>query len=168
MVETLSPAPMGPGMFARVDGVYLGPVRVKTKRFGSEGIRLFEMRLEIAGSPHSPDVFIKLHTAYTGAWNVYGESREEFTNIPERRYGTQGYVVATSHAPNQLLLRPRPGPLSPHAGSFMIVTFSGPNRADVTWIGKSGWHGGGRLHRVPRFHDPESWRGSLLSGGATK
>jgi len=154
--------------FARIAGVYLGPVRTTTKRFGTQGIRLFEMRLELYGNPESPDVFLKLHTAFTGAWEAYGENSEEFTNIPERRYGTQGFIVATTHAPNQIMLSPRTGALSPHLGSFMIVTFRGRNRADVTWIGRSGWHGGGTLHRVPSFSESHVWDRSVVSDGPTK
>jgi len=166
--ESVSPDPIDPRMFARIAGVYTGPIRTTTKRFGTQGVRLFETRLEVYGSPESPDVFFKIQTAFTGAWNVYGENSEEFTNIPDRRYGTQGYIVATTHAPDQLRIKLRAGAFSPHVGSFLIVTFRGRDCADVRWIGRSGWHGEGSLHRMPSFPDNCRWDGSVVSHARMK
>ena len=154
----LAPDPMTPEAWAQVTGVYSGPIRATTKRFGTEGIRVFETRLELFGSPESPDVFIKIRTTHSGAWTAYSEKTETFTNIPERRYGTQGYVFASSHAPDQLLLRLRPNGVSLDVRPTMILTFRGRGYVDVQWLASNGWHGEGSLHRVPVFTDVELTR----------
>jgi len=94
---------------------------------------------------------LKMQTGYTSEWAPYGERTEAFTNIPERSYGTQGGFLASTHAPDQLLLRFRSGPLSSNAHVFWIIEFHGRDCAEVTAISPWGRHGEGTLHRVPVF-----------------
>lgn len=154
--ETLQPEPMTEQAWAAATGVYTGPVRTVIRRFGTEGAAVADARLEVSGSALRPRVFLKMQTGYSSAWTPYVERTETFTNIPERRYGTQGYILATTHGPDQLMLRFRPGVLSTNSRVFWIVTFTGRDCATVTAVGRSGRHGEGTLHRVPEF--PNSCR----------
>jgi hypothetical protein len=149
--ETLNPNPMSEREWAGVTGTYTGPVRLVIRRFGNEGASVTESRIELSGDARNPRVFLKMLTGYSSAWAPYVERSETFTNIPERRYGTQGFVLASTHAPDQLMLHFHPGVLSSNSHAFWIITFRGRDCAEVTAVRRSGWHGEGTLHRVPVF-----------------
>lgn len=149
--ETLAPEPMSARAWAAVVGTYTGPVRSTMRRFRNEGASVAETRVEISGDAQNPRVFLKMQTGYTSAWVSYVERDETFTNIPERRYGTQGFVLASTHEPDQLMLRFRPGVLSANARAFWIITFCGRDCATIEAVGRSGRYGEGTLHRVPAF-----------------
>jgi hypothetical protein len=150
-LTVLSPQPMNPAQWQRVTGLYAGPIRAATTRFGYEALSVRELRMEISGTAEEPLVFLKMQTSHAGAWTAYSEKTETFTNISERRYGTQGYVFASSHAPDQLLLRLRANGVSWNVRPRMILTFRGRSCIDVDWIAESGWRGEGTLQRLPIF-----------------
>lgn len=147
--ETPGPNPMTGSEWAAVTGIYTGPVRSVNRRFASEGLSVADARLELSGSAEQPRVFLKTQTGYAGAWSAYVERNESLTNIPERRYGTQGFIAAATHSPDGLTLQFRPGPFSTNSRAFWIVTFRGRDCAEVTAVARAGWHGEGTLHRVP-------------------
>lgn len=151
VVRALAPETMTPEQWSRVVGVYIGPVRATTIRFGDEGVTVLQTRIEISGRPEAPEIFLKVQTSFSGAWIPYSEKLETFTNIPERRYGTQGYIFASSHDPNQILLRLRPNGIPLGVRPRLILSFHAHGCADVEYLGPSGWRGEGTLHRVPVF-----------------
>lgn len=153
--SALAPEPMTPQQWKPLTGIYSGTIRATTRRLGTEGVRVFEARLELSGNPESPDVFLKIRTTHSGAWTTYSEKTETFTNIRVRRYGTDGYVLASTHAPDQVLLRLQPNGLWLDVRPTMILTFHAPGWADVQWLASNGWHGEGSLRSVPIFTDRE-------------
>jgi hypothetical protein len=147
VLDELNPAPMSPRAWSQVVGTYLGPIHASTERGSFEGLTAIETRLDISGPPDSPDVIVRLDRGYSTSWTAYGEWHGTFTNITERRYGSQGAVIASTHAPNQMLLKLRRNRTTSPAGAWMILTFLGNGRVDVDWIGRSGWRGTGELWR---------------------
>jgi len=108
-----------------------------------------DSRLVLSGPVDSPGVYFRMLRGYSTAWTEYGEWKGEFTNIPKRRYGTQGTVFASTHYPNQALLILRRNGASQYAGVWMILTFRNTDTIDVDWIGHAGWRGEGELSREP-------------------
>jgi hypothetical protein len=113
-----------------------------------------ETRLDLAGSADSPDVILRLDTGFSTAWAMYGERKGTYTNISSKRYGAQGAILATTHAPNQLLLETRRFGASTGTGTWMILTFRGNGTVDIDVLGHSGWRGEGELWRVPAILTP--------------
>lgn len=138
-------------VWAQVKGTYTGPIRASTERYGFEDLSAAETRLDLSGWADAPNAVFRMDRGYSTAWTEYGEWKGTFTNIPARRYGTQGTVIATTHAPNQMLLILRRNGVSPLKGNWMILTFRGNGTIDVDWIGHSGWRGEGELSRVRSF-----------------
>lgn len=151
--ESVAPEPMTPRAWGAAAGTYIGPIRSTSRRFGSEGVSVAETRLEISGTADEPLIFMKMRVAFTSAGNMNGERTETFTNIDQRRYGVRGRLFASSHAPDQLLLQLKPQPLSPTAGSFMILTFRGHGHADVDFVEHAFRHGEGTLLRPPALEE---------------
>ena len=108
-----------------------------------------ETRLDLSGWADEPEVILQEENAFTTSWVYYGERQGTYTNIPSKWYGAQGRVYASTHAPNQLLLKLRRYGFSAGTGSWMILTFHGKDTIDVDLIGHSGWRGDGELWRVP-------------------
>lgn len=150
-IDTLNPAPMSAAMWSRVPGTYAGPIRETTERYGFEDLAAMDTRLDLSGWADSPAVVFRMIRGYSTAWTMYGEWKGTFTNIPAKRYGTQGTVTATTHAPNQMLLILRRNGASPLKGTWMILTFQPDGSIDVQWLGHAGWHGEGELWRVPAW-----------------
>jgi hypothetical protein len=136
--------------WSRVVGTYTGPVRATTIRFGFEGQSSIDARLDLSGWADDPEAVFRIDKTYSSPWTMYGETEGTFTNIPAKRYGSQGTVVASTHFPNQMLLVIRKDVTATRAGSWLILTFLGDGRVDVDWIGRSGWRGSGELWRVPK------------------
>ena len=149
ILNELNPAPMSEQAWAQVRGVYAGPIRSSTQRGGFEGYSSMETRLDLAGWPDTPGVILRIDNGFSTAWALYGERKGLYTNIPSKRYGSQGTVFATTHAPNQLLLKLHRFGFSAGTGSWMILTFRPNGVIDVDLIGYSGWRGDGELWRVP-------------------
>jgi hypothetical protein len=145
----LSGTPIAAAHWRKIAGVYSGPLRSTSSRFGNTGVVTENVRLELYGTPGAPLVFLKVHTSYTSANIAYGERMESFTNIPSREFGVKGRLAASSHAPNQLYISLRPQLLSPHRGTAMIVTFHENGGADIDLVGHFQRRGIGTLHREP-------------------
>jgi hypothetical protein len=148
ILNELSPALMSDRAYAGVIGAYTGPIRATSQRGGFEGESSSEARLDLSGWPDAPRVVLKLDTGFSTAWAMYGEREGVYTNIPSQRYGAQGVVYASTHAPNQMLLKLRRFGASAGTGAWLILTFQGQGTIDVDWIGHSGWRGQGELWRV--------------------
>jgi len=149
VLNELNPAPMSEQAWARVAGTYTGPIRASTQRGGFEGASSTELRLDLSGWADAPEVVMQMDNGFSTAWAMYGERKGTYTNIPSKRYGTQGAVFPTTHAPNQLLLKWRRWGVSANTGGWMILTFRGHGVIDVDMIGHSGWRGDGELWRAP-------------------
>jgi hypothetical protein len=149
ILNELSPALMSNRAYAGVVGTYTGPVRSTTQRGGFEGESTIETRLDLSGWADAPQVALKMDTGFSTAWAMYGERKGLYTNIPSRRYGSQGDVYASTHAPNQMLLKMHRFGASAGTGAWVILTFQDDGVIDVDWIGHSGWRGSGELWRVP-------------------
>lgn len=146
----LNPVPMSETAWAGVRGVYAGPVRAATQRFGFEGVQSMDFRLELSGYASDPGILMRVHTGYITAWTMYGEWKGTYTNLPSRRYGTQGWVEASTHAPDQLLIRPIANGIIGPREYWMILTFHPHGVASIDFIGHNGYRGEGELWRVPR------------------
>jgi hypothetical protein len=149
ILNELNPAPMSDRAWSQVRGTYTGPIRSATQRAGFEAASSMETRLDLSGSADAPGVVLKIDNGFSTAWALYGERRGTYTNIPSQWYGGQGTVYATTHAPNQLLIKTRRYGFSSGTGYWMILTFTGNGVIDVDLIGHSGWRGDGELWRVP-------------------
>jgi hypothetical protein len=149
-LDGLNRAPMSPASWSRVVGVYTGSIRATTERFGFENTSSIESRLMLSGPVESPGVVFRMWRGYSTAWTYYGEWKGTFTNIREKRYGTQGTVLISTHWPNQALLVLRRNGGSQLGGTWMILTFRDADDIDVDWIGRAGWRGEGELVRVPQ------------------
>jgi len=145
----LNPVPMSAGAWAKAVGTYTGSIRASTIRFGFEGLSETDSRLELSGPVYAPAVLIRMDRGYSTAWSTYKEWKGTFTNITAKRYGSQGTVSATTHAPNQMLIVLRRDGTASHHGSWMVMTFLEDGDIGVDWIGKSGWRGSGEFSRVP-------------------
>jgi len=145
----LNAAPMSAAAWSRAAGVYSGSIRATTERFGLEDTSAMDTRLNLTGPVDSPGVIFRMWRGYSTAWTEYGEWKGTFTNIPQRRYGTQGTVLASTHYPDQALLILRRNGASQYAGVWMILTFRDADTIDVDWIGHAGWRGEGVLSRLP-------------------
>jgi hypothetical protein len=145
----LNPAPMTPAQWANIRGVYTGPVRATTDRFGWEGQSTTEYRINLEGDVSAPEVLVDCDKGFSTSWTLYGERRRTYTNIPSRRYGTQGMVYATTHGADQVLLQLRKYGVSGRVETSLILTFRPNGHVSVEFIGPSGWHGDGELWRVP-------------------
>ncbi len=142
-------------VWSQVAGTYLGPIHASTERGSFEGLTSIETRLDLSGWSDSPEVVIRIDRGYSTSWTEYGEWHGTFTNIPAKRYGSQGQVIASTHAPNQLLLILHRNRTATHAGNWMILTFHENGHADVDWIGRSGWRGSGELWRATAVENPQ-------------
>jgi hypothetical protein len=131
-----------------VAGTYTGPIRSTSLRGGLEGESAMETRLDLSGWNDAPEVVLRVNNGFSTAWAIYGERTGTYTNIPSKRYGTQGTLAVSTHAPNQLLLHLRRYGASAGTGSYIILTFIGNGKAVVDMIGHSGWRGDGELWRV--------------------
>jgi hypothetical protein len=151
VLDQLNPAPISRHTWARIVGTYTGPVHASTIRFGYEGLSSMETRLDLSGWADAPDVVFQMDKGYSTAWTEYGERKGTYTNIPSRRYGSQGTVEASTHAPNQMLLVLRRDTTAVHHGTWLILTFLRNGDVDVDYIGRSGWRGQGELTRVPNY-----------------
>jgi hypothetical protein len=138
---------MRAGVWSRLIGTYTGPIHESTERWGHEGLAAMETRLDISGWSDAPEVVFKVDKGYSTSWTEYGEWQGTFTNIPSKRYGSQGEVIASTHAPNQMLLVLRRKSTATRAGSWVILTFRVNGNVEVDWIGRSGWRGQGELWR---------------------
>lgn len=151
----LSPYPVSAATWKTMTGVYKGPVHSTAKAFGSTGVNVMEIRLELSGTPDAPLVYLDLDAAASSAWNMSVNYTEKFTNIPQRVYGGRCPVLVYSHAPSQLLISLEPDILSPNRGAAMILTFHGGrdinSYADVDYIGHFSRRGNGSLSRVPTY-----------------
>jgi len=150
-LEDLNSAPMSAAGWSRVVGVYGGAIRATTERWGLQDTSSTETRLVLSGPVDSPGVIFRMWRGYSTGWTEYGEWKGTFTNIPQKRYGTQGSVNCTTHWPNQALLMLCRNGASQSAGAWMILTFRNTDTIDVDWIGRSGWRGEGELTRPPRL-----------------
>jgi len=151
VLNELNPAPISGRTWSRVVGTYTGPIRSSTIRFGYEGLSAMETRLDLSGWADAPAVVFQMDKGYSTAWTEYGERKGTFTNIPDKRYGSQGTVVASSHFPNQLLLVLRRDTTANRKPMWLILTFLANGNVDVDYIGRSGWRGAGELTRVPNY-----------------
>jgi hypothetical protein len=147
--DQLNPAPMSDRAWAQVRGSYTGPIRSTTQRTGFEAASSMEVRLDLSGYADDPGVFLKIENGYSTAWALYGQRKGAYTNIPSKWYGGQGTIYASTHAPNQLLIKTRRYGLSAGTGNWFILTFRPRGVIDVELIGHSGWRGDGELWRVP-------------------
>jgi hypothetical protein len=89
---------------------------------------------------------------FSTAWAMYGERRGTYSNVPSKRYGSQGVVYATTHAPNQVMIEMRRFGLFSFrtSGPFMILTFRPETgHLGVEWVDHAGWRGEGELWRLP-------------------
>lgn len=148
-IHELNPAPMSAQVWSQVRGTYAGPIREVTERYGFEASAAMETRLDVSGWADAPGVVFRIDKGYSTDWSEYGEWRGTFTNIPDKRYGTQGAAYPSTHAPNQMLLELRRNGVHIGKGSWVILTFRGNGNVDVDWIGRAGWRGEGELWRVP-------------------
>ena len=114
-----------------------------------------DTRLELSGWPDEPGVLLRIERGYSTGWTEYGEWKGIFTNIPAKRYGTEGGVTATTHAPDQMLLILHRDNSAMNKGAWMILTFRPNGVIDVDWVGRSGWRGQGELWRVPALQIPQ-------------
>jgi hypothetical protein len=144
VLDELSPAPISPAAWSRIVGTYTGPIRASTIRSGFEGLAAISTRLDLSGS-----VVLRMDKGYSTSWTMYGEKKGTFTNIPSRRYGSQGTATASTHFPDQVLITIRRDGTLSHEGTWMILTFHANGNVDVDWIGRSGYRGTGELARVP-------------------
>lgn len=151
VLDQLNPAPMSARTWARVAGSYTGPIHASTVRAGYEGLSAMETRLDLSGWANAPAVIFQMDKGYSTSWTEYGERKGVFTNIPSKRYGSQGTVVASTHAPNQMLLVLRRDTTASHHGTWLILTFLASGEVDVDYIGRSGWRGEGELWRAPTY-----------------
>jgi hypothetical protein len=151
VLDELNPAPVSGRTFARIAGTYTGPIHASTIRFGYEGLSSMETRLDLSGWADAPGVVFQVDKGYSTGWTEYGERKGTFTNIPDKRYGSQGTLVASTHAPNQLLLALRRDTTLSHRNAWLILTFLRNGDVDVDYIGRSGWRGQGELSRVPNY-----------------
>jgi hypothetical protein len=151
VLDELSPAPISGRTWSRIVGTYTGPIHASTERFGFEGLSAMETRLDLSGWADAPAVIFRMDKGYSTSWTMYGERNGTYTNIHDQRYGSQGTVVASSHAPNQLLLVLRRDTTANHKGTWLILTFLADGSVDVDYIGHSGWRGSGELSRVPSY-----------------
>ena len=149
ILDELNPAPMSRQAWSRAIGTYTGPIRSSTQRGGFEGYSSMDVRLDLSGGVDSPEVQLKIDNGFSTAWAYYGERKGFYTDIPSKRYGAQGTVFASTHAPNQLLLQTRRYGASSGTGVWMILTFQPGGIIDVDTIGHSGWRGDGELWRAP-------------------
>jgi hypothetical protein len=149
VLEELNPAPMSAGVFDSAAGTYTGPVRATSLRGGFEGESATDVRLDLGGSVDAPEVTVTMDRGFSTAWAMYGERKGRYTNIRSKRYGAQGKVFVSTHAPNQMLLELRKFGASANIGVWMILTFQPGGAVDVEWIGHSGWQGDGELWRTP-------------------
>ena len=154
ILDELNPAPMSGRVWSRVTGTYLGPIHASTERGSYEGLMSMDTRLDLSGWSDAPDVVFRMDKGYTTSWTKYGEWHGTFTNIPDRRYGSQGGVIASTHAPDQLLLMLHRDRTATRSGSWMILTFRANGSVDVDWIGRSGWRGAGELWRASPVLNP--------------
>jgi hypothetical protein len=154
ILNELDPAPMTPRAWSQVAGSYSGPVRLTTMHGAFEGEKTTEIRLDLSGSTDAPGVFLRMDSGLSTAWMPYGERKGSYTNIPSKRYGTQGAVFASTHAPDQLLLRLRRNGVSTSTGNWLILTFGRNGVVNVDMVGHSGWRGDGELWRVPATLTP--------------
>ncbi|HEX4084123.1 MAG TPA: hypothetical protein VHY22_04370 [Chthoniobacteraceae bacterium] len=148
VLEELNPAQMDARVFARAAGVYTGPIRATTLRGGFEGEMSMDVRLDLGGTVDAPEVLLRINRGISTAWAMYGERDGLYTNIPSKRYGAQGYVYVSTHAPNQMLLELRRFGASPNTSGWMILTLQPNDVLDAEWIGHSGWRGDGELWRT--------------------
>jgi hypothetical protein len=149
ILNGLNPAPMSQRTWSRVTGTYTGPVRSASQRGGFEGYSAMETRLDLSGWVDDPQVQLRIDNGFSTAWALYGERKGLYTNIPSKRYGAQGTLYVSTHAPNQLLLKTRRFGASAGTGIWFILTFQPSGTVDVDLIGHSGWRGDGELWRVP-------------------
>jgi hypothetical protein len=155
VLNELDPAPMTERAWSHVTGTYTGPIRSTTLRGGYEGESAMETRVDLSGWADDPQVLLRIENGFSTAWAQYGERVGTYTNIPSKRYGSQGYVYASTHAPNQMLLKLRRYGASGGTGNWLILTFHGGETIDVDMIGHSGWRGDGELWRVPALDRAE-------------
>ncbi len=148
ILDELNPAPMSSRAWSHAVGTYIGPIHASTQRGGFDALAAMETRLDLSGWSDSPEVLFQMDKGYSTSWTEYGEWRGTFTNIPYRRYGAQGEVTATTHAPNQMLLVLRRNRTASREGVWLILTFHENGSADVDWVGRSGWRGQGELSRA--------------------
>ena len=152
VLQNLDPAPIEYRDWQRIKGIYTGPLRARTDTFwGTEGVGVSDSRLEIYGPPEAPLVFFKWNTVFTSALIPTDTRSESYTNIPERRYGVKGRLLASSHAPGEVLLELHPNVFSPTSFTYLIIRFHGRGCADMDYLGHFGWRGIGRLYRKPEF-----------------
>jgi hypothetical protein len=149
VLQDLDPAPMTGRAWSHVTGTYTGPIRSVAERGGFEGASSMETRIDLSGWSVAPEVVLRMDNGFSTAWAMYGERKGVYTNIPSKRYGSQGTVFASTHAPDQLLLQTRRFGASTGTGIWMILTFRGNGNVDVDLIGHAGWRGDGELWRVP-------------------
>jgi hypothetical protein len=142
VLDELNPAPMSAAAWSRVCWTYSGPIRASTQRNGIEGLSQTDTRLELSGPVDAPGVVFRMDRGFSTGWTPYGEWKGNFTNIPSMRYGSQGTVDASTHAPNQLLLVLRRDSSASREGSWMILTFRPNGNVDVDWIGRIVAHAG--------------------------
>jgi hypothetical protein len=147
----LNPAPIPARNWSRIVGTYTGPIHASTQRFGYEGLSSMETRLDLSGWADAPAVVFQMDKGYSTSWTEYGERKGTYTNIPDKRYGSQGIVIASSHAPDQVLLVLRRDTTAIHKGTWLILTFLTNGNVDVDYVGRSGWRGAGELTRVPTY-----------------
>ena len=124
-------------------------MRATSQRGGFEGETAIETRLDLSGWSDSPEVTLRIDNGFSTAWAIYGERRGTYSNVPSKWYGAQGRVYASTHAPNQMLIKLRRYGFSAGTGSWMILTFEGNGTINVNLIGHAGWRGDGELWRVP-------------------
>ena len=150
ILRELNPAPMTAQAWSHIVGSYTGPVRESTMRNGTEGLSSMEIRLDLSGWATDPEAVFRMDKSYATAWTPFAVWKGTFTNIYEKRYGTQGSLRISTHAPDQILLTlRRNGELTGDA-TWAILTYRGNGILDVDWIGRSGWRGEGELWRTPR------------------
>jgi len=147
----LNPAPMTASAWARIRGTYTGPIHASTDRFGVHALAQMETRLDINGSAYDPAVTLQIDKGYSTSWTAYGEHKGTYTNVPYRRYGSQGTIVASSHYPNQMLVTVRRVSTLNHKPSWLVLTFLPSGSIDVDYLGLSGWRGSGELWRIPGY-----------------
>lgn len=155
ILDQLSPQPMSPAAWGRVVGTYMGPVRVTTQRGGFEGENTVEMRLDLSGWADAPEATMKMDSGFSTAWAMYGERKGLYSNVPAKRYGSQGELFVSTHAPNQMLIEMRRFGISPNIRAWLILTFEDNGNVSVDWIGHSGWRGDGELWRVMKPPGPD-------------
>jgi hypothetical protein len=155
ILNDLNPAPVSAREWQRMTGSFTGPIRAARDRSGYEALTAIEIRLDLSGWADSPAAVVRMSRGYTTAWTEYGEWVGNFTNVPSQVYGSQGDVVASTHAPNQLLLILHRRNAASKAGAWMILSFRPDGESvDVDWVGRSGWRGTGELTRTPVSYNP--------------